>query len=53
VAVQRLQSSIGDKLSIGIKKLMMVTEMARQDEAKLEKFISAMTEDHTIQALKA
>ncbi|KAI3654864.1 hypothetical protein MP228_000244 [Amoeboaphelidium protococcarum] len=45
-AVQRLQSyNLDGQIYIGIKKLLMIIEMARQDVDKVEKFISALQEE--------
>jgi vesicle-fusing ATPase len=42
-AISQLQRFLdGKKLSIGIKKLLMVTEMARQDVDKLDKFVNTI-----------
>lgn len=40
------QSSIEDRIAIGIKKLLMIIEMARQDEDKVGKFVSAILALH-------
>ena len=34
----------GNEVSIGIKKLMMICEMAKQDVDKIEKFVGVMME---------
>ncbi|KAJ3090173.1 transport between ER and Golgi ATPase protein [Quaeritorhiza haematococci] len=48
-ALHALQSAgMADKLSIGIKKLMMVTERARQDDDTVEKFVSALTDEGAV-----
>ena len=47
-----LRSGVGNKLSVGIKKLMMNIEMARQDEDQVEKFISCLTEDGGLSAMR-
>ncbi|KAI8973858.1 P-loop containing nucleoside triphosphate hydrolase protein [Pilobolus umbonatus] len=36
------QANINQTLSIGVKKLLMIAEMARQDENKVEKLVSAL-----------
>jgi hypothetical protein len=36
---------IDGRFSIGIKKLLMIIEMARQDVDKAEKFVNALQED--------
>ncbi|KAJ3395955.1 transport between ER and Golgi ATPase protein [Lobulomyces angularis] len=33
---------IGDNLSVGVKKLLMISEMARQDVDKVDKFVSTL-----------
>lgn len=35
-------ANMDQKLTIGVKKLLMVIEMARQDEDKVEKFVNTM-----------
>lgn len=40
------QSSIEDRIAIGIKKLLMIIEMARQDEDRVGKFVSAILALH-------
>jgi vesicle-fusing ATPase len=37
-----VRSGLSDKLNIGIKKMMMITEMARQDEDKVEKLVACL-----------
>lgn len=37
------QAGMDDKLAIGIKKLLMIIEMARQDADKVEKFVNTLT----------
>ncbi|KAI9203249.1 P-loop containing nucleoside triphosphate hydrolase protein [Polychytrium aggregatum] len=45
-ALQSLtRAGLANKLSIGIKKLLMMTEMARQDIDKVEKFINVITDE--------
>lgn len=47
-AVKSLQSAgITDNLDIGVKKLMMVCEMARQDVDKVEKFVTTIIDRGT------
>ena len=42
--MQLLQmSGINEKLSVGVKKLLMISEMARQDVDKVERFVSSFT----------
>lgn len=36
------QANMDQKLTIGVKKLLMITEMARQDEDKVEKFVNTI-----------
>ena len=36
------QAGMDQKLAIGIKKLIMVIEMARQDTDKIEKFVNTL-----------
>ncbi|KAI8636816.1 P-loop containing nucleoside triphosphate hydrolase protein [Parasitella parasitica] len=36
------QANMDQKLTIGVKKLLMIIEMARQDQDKIEKFVNAM-----------
>jgi vesicle-fusing ATPase len=36
------QANMDQKLSIGIKKLLMIIEMARQDEDKVDKFVNTI-----------
>ncbi|KAI7868132.1 P-loop containing nucleoside triphosphate hydrolase protein [Spinellus fusiger] len=36
------QAGLGNKLAIGIKKLLMIIEMARQDADKIEKFVNTI-----------
>lgn len=44
-AMTRLtESGVDKKLSIGIKKLLMLIEMARQDEDKVDKLVSCLSE---------
>jgi vesicle-fusing ATPase len=38
-------SGVDKKLSIGVKKLLMLVEMARQDDDKVEKFVSCLCEE--------
>ncbi|KAI9017073.1 P-loop containing nucleoside triphosphate hydrolase protein [Gaertneriomyces semiglobifer] len=48
-AITTLRSSgVEQRLSIGIKKLMMIAEMANQDVDKVEKFVSAMMEEGVV-----
>ena len=36
------QANLDHKLTIGVKKLLMIIEMARQDENKVDKFVNAI-----------
>lgn len=36
------QAGMENKLTIGIKKLLMIIEMARQDADKIEKFVNTL-----------
>jgi vesicle-fusing ATPase len=36
------QANMDQKLTIGIKKLLMIIEMARQDEDKVDKFVNTV-----------
>ncbi|RKP03847.1 hypothetical protein CXG81DRAFT_9017 [Caulochytrium protostelioides] len=42
------QSGMDRRLSIGIKKLLMIIEMARQDMDRVDKFVSSLTELGTL-----
>ena len=39
------EQGVDKKLSIGIKKLLMLIEMARQDEDKVDKLVSCLSEE--------
>lgn len=36
------KANMDHKLTIGVKKLLMIIEMARQDEDKVDKFVNTM-----------
>lgn len=36
------QAGAGERLSVGIKKLLMISEMARQDVDKVDKFFTTL-----------
>lgn len=36
------EANMDNKLAIGVKKLLMIIEMARQDEDKVDKFVNTM-----------
>lgn len=40
-----MTSGVENSLSIGIKKLIMIAEMARQDVDKVDKFVNAVIEE--------
>lgn len=39
------QANLDGRLSLGVKKLLMISEMARQDVDKLEKFTSTVIDE--------
>ncbi|KAI8834492.1 P-loop containing nucleoside triphosphate hydrolase protein [Chytridium lagenaria] len=46
VAMRTLfEAGVGEKLSIGIKKLLMVSETARQDVDKVDKFVTSILDE--------
>jgi vesicle-fusing ATPase len=41
-------AGVEGKINIGVKKLMMICEMARQDTDKVEKFVDTIVEQGTL-----
>ena len=39
------QAGVDGRLSVGVKKLLMLSELARQDVDKVEKFVGALVDE--------
>ena len=48
VLTRLMQSGAANKMSIGVKKLLMLVEMARQDEDPVERFIQSIGDQEDI-----
>ncbi len=48
-----VNAGIDGRFSIGIKKLLMIAEMARQDVDKVEKFVAGIQEEAMRTAMQA
>lgn len=42
------ENGVGERINIGVKKLMMICEMARQDVDRVERFVDAVIASGTL-----